>query len=163
MLLFFYTGFITGTFVCGIAPNYNFLLAARIITGFFGGVIGSISYAIISDLFNLKVRGRVMGFVQMAFATSQVMGIPVGLYFANRVGWHAPFLMIAGVSLLEFIAIIIYMRPIDGHLKIHSDQKAFQHLLKTIVTSKLYSCFHFQHSACYRWVYVNAFWERIQR
>jgi predicted MFS family arabinose efflux permease len=133
MLLFFYTGFIAGTFVCGIAPNYNFLLAARIITGFFGGVIGSISYAIISDLFSLNVRGRVMGFVQMAFATSQVMGIPVGLYFANRVGWHAPFLMIAGVSLLEFIAIIIYMRPIDGHLKIHSDQKAFQHLLKTIV------------------------------
>lgn len=132
MLLFFYTGFIAGTFVCGIAPDYNFLLAARIITGFFGGVIGSISYAIISDLFNLNVRGRVMGFVQMAFSTSQVMGIPVGLYFANRVGWHAPFLMIAAVSLIEFIAIIIYMRPIDGHLKIHTDQKAFQHLFKTI-------------------------------
>jgi predicted MFS family arabinose efflux permease len=132
MLLFFYTGFITGTFICGIAPDYHFLLGARIITGFFGGVIGSISYAIISDLFNLNVRGRVMGFVQMAFSTSQVMGIPVGLYFANRVGWHAPFLMIAGVSLLEFIAIIVYLRPIDGHLKIRSDQKAFQHLFKTI-------------------------------
>ena len=132
LLLFFYTGFITGTFICGIAPDYYFLLAARIITGFFGGVISSISYAIISDLFNLKVRGRVMGFVQMAFSTSQVMGIPVGLYFANRVGWHAPFLMITGVSLLEFIAIAVYMRPIDGHLKILSDQNAFQHLFKTI-------------------------------
>jgi predicted MFS family arabinose efflux permease len=132
LLLFFYTGFISGTFICGIAPNYNFLLAARIITGFFGGVISSICYAIISDLFNLNVRGRVMGFVQMAFATSQVMGIPVGLYFANRVGWHAPFLMIAGVSLLEFIAIIVYLRPIDGHLKIKTDQKAFQHLFKTV-------------------------------
>ena len=132
LLLFFYTGFITGTFICGIAPNYNSLLAARIITGFFGGVISSISYAIISDLFILKVRGRVMGFVQMAFATSQVMGIPVGLYFANRVGWHAPFLMITGVSLVEFIAIVIYMRPIDGHLKILSDQNAFRHLFKTI-------------------------------
>jgi predicted MFS family arabinose efflux permease len=132
LLLFFYTGFIAGTFICGIAPNYDFLLAARIITGFFGGVISSISYAIISDLFDLKVRGRVMGFVQMAFATSQVMGIPVGLYFANRVGWHAPFLMIAGVSLLEFIAIVVYLRPIDGHLKSHSDQKAFKHLFKTI-------------------------------
>jgi predicted MFS family arabinose efflux permease len=132
LLLFFYTGFITGTFVCGIAPDYYSLLAARIITGFFGGVIGSIIYAIISDLFSLNVRGRVMGFVQMAFATSQVMGIPVGLYFANRVGWHAPFLMIAGVSLLEFIAIVVYMRPINAHLKVRSDQKAFQHLFKTI-------------------------------
>jgi predicted MFS family arabinose efflux permease len=132
LLLFFYTGFISGTFLCGIAPDYYFLLAARIITGFFGGVISSISYAIISDLFNLKVRGRVMGFVQMAFATSQVMGIPVGLYFANRVGWHAPFLMITGVSLLEFIAIIIYMKPIDEHLRAVSDRNPFQHLYKTI-------------------------------
>lgn len=133
LLLFFYIGFISGTFLCGIAPSYQFLLTARIITGFFGGVISSICYAIISDLFDLKVRGRVMGFVQMAFATSQVMGIPVGLYFANRVGWHAPFLLITGVSLLEFTAIVIYMKPIREHLKIVSDRSAFQHLFKTIV------------------------------
>lgn len=132
LLLFFYTGFITGTFLCGIAPDYHFLLAARIITGFFGGVISSISYAIISDLFSLQVRGRVMGFVQMAFATSQVMGIPVGLYFANRIGWHAPFLMITAVSIIEFIAIVVYMNPINEHLKLKSDQNPFQHLFKTI-------------------------------
>jgi predicted MFS family arabinose efflux permease len=132
LLLFFYTGFITGTFLCGIAPDYHFLLTARIITGFFGGVISSISYAIISDLFELQVRGRVMGFVQMAFATSQVMGIPVGLYFANRVGWHAPFLLITGVSILEFIAIVTYIKPIDGHLKIRTAQNPFQHLFRTI-------------------------------
>jgi len=132
LLLFFYTGFITGTFLCGIAPDYHFLLVARIITGFFGGVISSISYAIISDLFNLQVRGRVMGFVQMAFATSQVMGIPVGLYFANRVGWHAPFLLITAVSVIEFIAILIYMKPINEHLKLKSDRNPFQHLFKTI-------------------------------
>jgi predicted MFS family arabinose efflux permease len=132
LLLFFYTGFITGTFLCGIAPDYHFLLVARIITGFFGGVISSISYAIISDLFNLQVRGRVMGFVQMAFATSQVMGIPVGLYFANRVGWHAPFLLITAVSIIEFIAILIYMKPINEHLKLKSDRNPFHHLFKTI-------------------------------
>jgi predicted MFS family arabinose efflux permease len=143
LLLFFYTGFITGTFLCGIAPNYYFLLVARIITGFFGGVISSISYAIISDLFELKVRGRVMGFVQMAFATSQVMGIPVGLYFANRVGWHAPFLLITGVSILEFIAIVIYLKPIDAHLKIVSDRNPFQHLFKTVSKPEYLNAFIF--------------------
>jgi len=143
LLLFFYTGFIIGTFLCGIAPNYHFLLTARIITGFFGGVISSISYAIISDLFDLKVRGRVMGFVQMAFATSQVMGIPVGLYFANRVGWHAPFLLITGVSILEFIAIVVYMKPIDDHVKLASDRNPFQHLFKTISHSNYLLAFVF--------------------
>ena len=94
LLLFFYAGFIVGTLLCGIAPDYQFLLAARIVTGVFGGVIGSISFAIITDLFKMEVRGRVMGFVQMAFASSQVMGLPIGLYLANQWGWHAPFLLI---------------------------------------------------------------------
>ncbi len=134
LLLFFYAGFITGTFLCGIAPEYRFLLVARIVTGFFGGVISSISFAIITDLFDLHVRGRVMGYVQMAFSTSQVMGIPVSLYFANKVGWHAPFLLISGGSLLEFIAVIIFLRPIDAHLKIQTVTNPIRHLFKTIAT-----------------------------
>jgi len=91
LLLFFYGGFIFGTLLCGLAPNYHFLLIARIVTGIFGGVMSSISYAIITDLFAIQVRGRVMGFVQMAFASSQVIGIPLGLFLANMFNWHAPF------------------------------------------------------------------------
>ena len=86
LLLFFYFGFVVGTVLCGVAPNYHFLLVARIITGIFGGVIGSIAFAIIADLFVLEVRGRVMGFVMTAFAASQVLGIPLGLYISNSWG-----------------------------------------------------------------------------
>ena len=129
LLLFFYGGFIIGTLLCGIAQTYYFLLAARIVTGIFGGVIGSISFAIITDLFKLEVRGRVMGFVQMAFASSQILGLPLGLYLANIWGWHSPFWMIVAVSLLTGIAIIIYLKPIDAHLKIQKKQNAFQHFI----------------------------------
>ena len=75
LLLFFYGGFIIGTTFCALAPTYHDLLVARIITGVFGGGLSSISFAIITDLFALEVRGRVMGFVQMAFSVSQVMGM----------------------------------------------------------------------------------------
>lgn len=132
LLLFFYIGFVAGTFLCGIAPDYNFLLMARIITGIFGGVIGAVSFAIITDIFKLEVRGRVMGFVQMAFAASQVLGLPVGLYLANLWGWHSPFIMIVGLSVMVGVAIVIYMKPINAHLKIQSDRNALQHLGKTI-------------------------------
>src|SRR3978361_1115230 len=43
LLLFFYSGFLLGTLLCGLANSYSFLLLARIVTGVFGGVIGSIS------------------------------------------------------------------------------------------------------------------------
>ena len=96
-----------GTLLCGIANTYPLLLGARIITGLFGGVIGSISMAIVADLFDLQHRGRVMGFMQMGFGASQVLGIPIGLYLANIWGWHAPFL---GGSHGDHYAILIVVR-----------------------------------------------------
>jgi len=141
LLLFFYAGFVLGTLLCGIAPSYEFLLGARIVTGIFGGVIGSIGFAIITDLFKMEVRGRVMGFVQMAFATSQVMGIPAGLYLANNLGWHSPFIMIVIMSAIVGVIIMIYMKPVDAHLKIQSDHNAMQHLINTVSTSRYLKTF----------------------
>ena len=83
LLIFFYTGFVVGTVFCGLANSHEALLTARIVTGVFGGVISSISMAIVTDLFTLQQRGRVMGLVQMAFAGSQILGVPIGLYLAT--------------------------------------------------------------------------------
>ena len=128
-LLFFYCGFVVGTLFCGLATTYPLLVAARTVTGVFGGVLGSIVFAITTDLFAYEMRGRVMGFVQTAFAASQVLGIPVGLYLANRWGWHAPFLMIVGVSTLVGVVIVLYLRPIAGHLTAASRRASpFAHL-----------------------------------
>ena len=132
LLLFFYGGFIIGTTLCALATSHNFLLGARIVTGLFGGVIGSVGFAIITDLFRMEVRGRVMGFVQMAFAASQVLGIPIGLLLANHFGWHSPFWMIVGFSCIVFVVIVIYMKPVTAHLKVKSDKNPFLHLFHTI-------------------------------
>ncbi|PYF76995.1 MFS transporter [Pedobacter nutrimenti] len=135
LLLFFYTGFIAGTIFCGISTSYQVLVAARIITGLFGGVISSISMAIIADIFVLEQRGRVMGFVQMGFGASQVLGIPIGLFIANLWGWEAPFLMIAGMAILIAIFIALKLKPVNEHLKMQRDKTAFKHLLHTLVKS----------------------------
>ncbi|WP_207425604.1 MFS transporter [Pedobacter sp. SYSU D00535] len=138
LLLFFYTGFIIGTVLCGLAPSYHFLLIARIITGLFGGVISSISFAIITDLFALQVRGRVMGVVQMAFAASQVLGIPLGLYLADKFDWHAPFILIVGVSIIVGLVIWRVMKPVNDHLKIRTTKSPFLHMGHTL-TNKTYA------------------------
>ena len=131
MLLFFYSGFVCGTLFCTIADSYLPLLCARVITGIFGGVIGSISFAIITDMFSMQVRGRVMGVVQMAFAASQILGIPVGLYLATHFDWHAPFLMIAAISSIIGVVMAIKLKPVTGHLKGKHDKNAFIHLWHT--------------------------------
>lgn len=132
LLLFFYTGFIIGTIFCGLACTYYQLVAARILTGLFGGVIGSISLAIITDIFTLKERGRVMGFVQMGFGASQVLGVPVGLYVATKWDWEAPFLLVAAIAIIIAILILTKLKPLTSHLQAQQSRSPLSHLWKTL-------------------------------
>ncbi len=132
LLLFFYIGFIAGTLFCGMTSTYSMLIAARIVTGLFGGVIGSISMAIVADLFALEQRGRVMGFMQMGFGASQVLGIPISLYIANAWDWQSPFIMIVGLSVIILLLIIFRMKPITKHLEIKNDRNVLHHLWHTV-------------------------------
>ena len=131
LLLFFYIGFIIGTLMCSLATNYSMLITARIVTGLFGGVIGSISLAIVADLFPIQKRGRVMGFLQMGFGASQVLGIPISLYIANYWNWEAPFMMIVIFAVVIWLLIAWKLQPINKHLLIKTDKNAFLHLKVT--------------------------------
>jgi len=132
LLLFFYVGFIVGTLLCALAPTFPLLVAARVVTGIFGGVISSISMAIVADLFSLQQRGKVMGFMQMGFGVSQVLGIPIGLYLANAYGWQIPFVWIALMAGILALLLLFKLKPVAEHLALQKSQSAFQHLRQTL-------------------------------
>jgi len=132
LLLFFYTGFIAGTLWCGLATTYESLVAARIVAGAFGGVIGSIVLAITTDLFPPQMRGRVMGVVQTSFAASQILGLPIGIWLSGRWNWHVPFLALVVIGLIGGLFIALRMKPVDEHLKLHPEHSAFWHLFHTV-------------------------------
>jgi predicted MFS family arabinose efflux permease len=141
LLLFFYTGFVLATLWCGLAPSFEMLLAARVVTGLFGGVIGSVVLAIAADLFAPQLRGRVMGVIQTAFAASQVLGLPLGLYLSNHWGWHAPFLGMALFGAVGGLVIAWRMQPVADHLRIPQEKSAFLHLLHTVTEPRYLAAF----------------------
>jgi predicted MFS family arabinose efflux permease len=132
ILLFFYTGFLLGTVWCGLAGSFETLLVARIVTGLFGGVIGSVVIAIATDLFAPTMRGRVMGLIQTAFAASQVLGLPAGLFLSSHWDWHMPFLAMAALGLTGGLVISWKMQPVNAHLALPQSHSAFRHLLQTV-------------------------------
>ncbi|MDF2189450.1 MFS transporter [Paraflavitalea sp. CAU 1676] len=116
VLLFAYTGFIIGTISCGIAPGPGLLMAARILTGLFGGLIGAQVLSIIADIFPYEKRGQAMGTIFMAFSVASIAGVPFSLYLASLISWHAPFIFIGilGIALVPFI--IRFLPPMKIHL-----------------------------------------------
>jgi predicted MFS family arabinose efflux permease len=115
-LLFFYAGFVVSTLLCGIAPGYGTLLAARAVAGAFGGVAGAIVHAIIGDVIPEQRRGAATGVIMSAFALSSIVGVPIGLVLAAHFSWRAPFLFLVIVSTLVLILAWTVLRPMRGHI-----------------------------------------------
>jgi predicted MFS family arabinose efflux permease len=134
LLLAFYIGFMIGTLFCALAHTYITLLLARMVTGLFAGVVGAASMAIVTDLFPLSMRGRVMGFIQSAFGASTVLGLPLSLALSSRWGWNAPFFLIVAVCALVGSTIFGRLRPVNAHLALRPDKHPLHHLLHTLTT-----------------------------
>ncbi len=116
LLITAYAGFLLATLACGLAPSYIFLLLARIVAGLFGGLIGAQVISIVADLFQYERRGRAMGAVMSSFAVASTVGIPLGLYLANLISWHAPFIFIAFTGALLIPLLIYYLPVMNKHI-----------------------------------------------
>ena len=116
VLLFAYTGFVIGTFSCAFAPNYLLLVAARVLAGLFGGMIGAQVLAIVADTFGYDRRARAMGILMTSFSLASVAGVPAGLWLAAKFSWHMPFLAIGGLGLAVIALIALFVPPVNKHI-----------------------------------------------
>ncbi len=119
LLLSLYACFIIATLACGFAPSYHTLFIARAFAGAFGGILGSLVQTIVADSIPFERRGKALGTVMAAFSVSTVAGVPLSLFLANHIsflGWRAPFIFIALVSVVILYLAYRNIPKIEGHL-----------------------------------------------
>jgi MFS transporter, DHA1 family, inner membrane transport protein len=115
-LVVLYAGFVVGTAVCAIASSYWALLAARTVTGAFGGVAASVVLASVGDAFPMERRGMAMGVIMSAFSVASIAGVPLGLWIAEAFGWQAPFAVLAGLGCIVLVLAYFVLPPMRGHI-----------------------------------------------
>lgn len=124
LLLICFALFALATLACGLAPGYSMLILARGLAGMFGGIMGALVQTMIGDAIPFSRRARASGIVSSAFSISTIAGVPLSLWLANHLGWRAPFMLIAAVSVL-FIAIGLRFLPQLHH---HLNEEKRAHL-----------------------------------
>jgi predicted MFS family arabinose efflux permease len=115
-LLVLLGGFGVGTLACAFAPGYHFLLAARVLAGAFGGVLAGVVFAVIGDQIAPERRGVATGIIMAGFSAASILGLPMGLWFAARSGWHMPFLVLAGITAAVLLFALFALPPMRGHV-----------------------------------------------
>ena len=130
LLLFAYGGFLGGTLACALSHSAAALLAARALSGAFGGLSISMVMSIIGDVVPAERRAAGMGIVMTAFSAAAALGIPFGLKLAQYFRWEAPFFMLAILGSVIWMIGYFRLPPVRGHLDNGHAARAFTELLR---------------------------------
>lgn len=115
-LLVMFAGFVLGTLACALSRSFDTLLAARILSGAFGGVSGALVMTIVADVVPPARRAAGIGIVMTAFSVASALGVPAGLYLAQTFEWETPFFLIAAVGGGMWLVGLMGLPALRGHL-----------------------------------------------
>jgi MFS transporter, DHA1 family, inner membrane transport protein len=83
--------FIVGNILCALAPNYQGLMAARIVASFCHGAFVGIGSVVAASLAPPHRRASAVALVWAGFAASNIFGVPAGAALGQAAGWRATF------------------------------------------------------------------------
>ncbi|WP_459854386.1 MFS transporter [Dongia sp. agr-C8] len=83
--------FLLGSVSCALSPAMFVLLAARLVQGFGGGLIISLSMALVSELYPERLRKRILGLISSTWGVAALIGPAVGGTFAEYGFWRGAF------------------------------------------------------------------------
>ena len=98
------------TMACGVSATYPQLVASRMAVGV--GEAGGVppSYALISDYFAPKTRGRALGVYNLGPPIGQALGVAIGASIAAAYGWRNAFVLLGAVGLLTAALVALVVR-----------------------------------------------------
>lgn len=106
-----------GYLMLALTSQFEWMLAARILDGITGGNI-SVAQAAMADSSEPEERSKVMGMIGAAFGLGFVLGpalagILSGSAFGHQLlashGWHLPFFVAAGLSLMASLMVLVWL------------------------------------------------------
>lgn len=114
VLLILMVFFIVGNVMAWMAPGYETLIVARVLTGLAHGVFFSIGSTIATSLVDKDKQASAIAIMFTGLTVALVTGVPLGTWIGQHFGWRATFLV---VSILGVIALIGSALLVPANLK----------------------------------------------
>src|SRR6185437_8836730 len=92
------------TFISGIAPNFEVLIAGRVIAGLASGGVVPIAFALVGDRVPVHERQVAMGRLLLAIMTGNVLGATCAGFVGDLVGWRGGFFSTGAVGFIAMLA-----------------------------------------------------------
>jgi EmrB/QacA subfamily drug resistance transporter len=106
--------FMIGSVLCAISPNIVWLTVFRVIQGFGGGGLMTLSQSLIGETIPPRERGRYQGYLAGVSVSSSTFGPVAGGYLTEAFGWQSIFLVNVPLGLIAMVLVLrLASRPPD--------------------------------------------------
>lgn len=97
--------FLVGSILCGVAWDMTSLIVFRAVQGLGAGAVMPVSITITGDLYSVRERPRVQGYIASVWAASSVIGPTLGGVFAEYLSWRWIFFVNIPLCLIAAFAL----------------------------------------------------------
>ncbi|GIO31441.1 MULTISPECIES: MFS transporter [Paenibacillus] len=101
--------FILGNSIAVIAPNYDVLMGARMITALCHGTFFGVGAVIAANLVQPHKRAGAVSIMMAGLTIANIIGVPLGTFVGQHLGWRASFAAIAAMGVIALIGIILFI------------------------------------------------------
>ncbi len=105
--------FVIGNAACAFAPDYNILMAARILTALAHGTFFGVGSVVATGLVSEDRKASAIAVMFTGLTAANILGVPLGTWIGQHFGWRATFLAVTlvGIAAMAIIAVLV---PRDG-------------------------------------------------
>ncbi|NHA04738.1 MFS transporter [Mucilaginibacter sp. HC2] len=100
-----------------VSPNFGFLLAARILPGFFHPVYWSIALSTAANIVAEKEAPKAVGVVFGGFTIASIIGVPMATLMADVFNWKASFMLYGFINLVSLAGLLLFLPDIPIPVK----------------------------------------------
>jgi EmrB/QacA subfamily drug resistance transporter len=106
--------FMIGSVLCALAPSIEWLTAMRVLQGFGGGGLMTLSQALVGETIPPRERGRYQGYLAGVSVCSSTFGPVAGGYLTQAFGWRSIFFVNVPLGLAAVLLVLrLQTRPGD--------------------------------------------------
>ena len=114
------TIFVVTSVMCGLSTSMFELIIFRGLQGIGGGILISLPFIVVGEIFSPRERAKYMGILASVFGLADVLGPILGGVITDNLGWRVVFFVNVPVGIAA-VALILYSLPnfkLDGVKKV---------------------------------------------
>ena len=105
LLLFTLAGFTAANLITAMANDYLLLLIARGVAGAAAGVLWALLAGYAASMAPVEKKGKAIAIAMAGTPLALSIGVPLGTFVGNAIGWRLSFMALSGLSLLLMLVL----------------------------------------------------------